>query len=186
VVTREPGGTELGRQLRAILLNADAAPLEPFAELLLYAADRAQHVFEVIDPGLVRGATVLCDRFLDATIAYQGLGRGLGAERVLELHRHPPLDRRPDRTILLDLDIEVALRRARGRDRARGMATHEGRFEAEHIEFHERVRSGYLELARDEPGRIKIVDASGDPTEIESRVDAALADLGLPGLGPAC
>jgi dTMP kinase len=177
VLTREPGGTELGRQLRALLLRPCEQPMDPTAELLLYVADRAQHLIEVIEPALRRGRVVLCDRFLDATVAYQGYGRGLGRERVLALHRHPPLDRRPDRTVLLDLDPELALTRARGRNQDLGLDETEGRFEREELDFHRRVRQGYLELAAAEPGRFRSVDARGGPDEVERRVWQALRDV---------
>ena len=181
VVTREPGGTVSGRRLRAILLEHGAPPLFPTTELLLYAADRAQHVEEVVLPSLRRGAVVLCDRYLDATVAYQGFGRRLGAERVLELHRHPPLDLRPDRTVLLDMDPLLALARARRRNRTDAQLRAEGRMERERIAFHRRVRTGYRTLARSEPGRFRVLSAAGPPGRVESRVRAALCDL-LPAL----
>jgi dTMP kinase len=184
VVTREPGGTAHGRRLRALLLDEGAPPLFPLTELLLYAADRAQHVEEVVLPALRRGAVVLCDRYLDATIAYQGYGRRLGSERVLELHRHPPLDLRPDRTVLLDMDPASALLRARRRNRADARLRAEGRMERERMAFHRRVRSGYRALARLEPARFRVVRAGGAPGSVEARVRAALRDL-LPALDPA-
>jgi len=176
-VTREPGGTRLGRDLRAMLLRPDPKPMHPMTELLLYTADRAQHLAEVVLPALERGDVVLCDRYLDATLAYQGHARGLGVERVLDLHRQPPLDRRPHRTILLDLDPAEGLARARRRNAGQGTDETEGRFEREQVEFHTRVRAGYLDLAAAEPARIRIVDAGGDPDQVESRVLAALRDL---------
>ncbi len=177
VTTREPGGTELGRRLRALLLGTDVAPIAPRVELLLYAADRAQHVAEVIGPALARGAVVLCDRYLDATIAYQGYGRGLGAGAVLALHRDPPLDLRPARTVLLDLDPAAGLARARARNAALGQALTEGRFEDEDLAFHRAVREGYLALAAAEPRRFRVVAAEGDEDAVESRVVDALLDL---------
>jgi len=182
VVTREPGGTALGRGLRALLLAPDDTPIASEVELLLYTADRAQHLTEVVEPALARGRVVLCDRYLDATLAYQGYGRGLGVDRVLALHRDPPLDRRPDRTVLLDLDPELALERARARNEGLGVADSEGRYEQEALAFHRRVRDGYLALAAAEPRRIAIVDARGAPAEVAHRVSLALSDL-LPVLG---
>jgi len=158
------------------LIPQDAPPI------LLYAADRAQHLAEIVVPALDRGAVVLCDRYLDATLAYQGHGRGLGVERVLELHRRPPLDLRPLRTVLLDLDPTEGLRRARHRDRTSGAAATEGRFEAEPTEFHDRVRAGYLVLAAAEPERYRVVDASGDADAVAERVAGAVVDV-LPELG---
>ena len=182
VVTREPGGTELGRRLRAILLDPAMAGMDPTPELLLYTADRAQHLQQVILPALAEQRVVLCDRFLDATLAYQGYGRRLGVERILELHRRPPLDRRPDRTLLLDLDPERSLLRARRRNRKTGVDETEGRFEQEQLEFHRRVRQGYLELAAAEPQRIRVIDAAGEIDEVATLIRQALLDL-LPGLG---
>jgi dTMP kinase len=176
VLTREPGGTVLGRQLRALLLRT-GSPVLPEAELLLYAADRAQHVGETIAPALARGAAVLCDRFLDATLAYQGVARGLGTEAVLSLHRRPPLDLRPQRTVLLDLDPEAALARARGRDAARMEGPDEGRFEAEPHAFHRKVREGYLRLAGAEPERMRVVAAAGSESEVEAAVLREVLDL---------
>jgi dTMP kinase len=177
VVTREPGGTELGRGLRALLLRPTVTPMDPAAELLLYVADRAQHISEVVLPALARGQVVLCDRSLDATLAYQGYGRGLGTDAVLQLHRSPPLDLRPARTLLLDLDPAQAVARARRRNAGEGLDETEGRFERERLEFHRRVRQGYLDLAAAEPARFRVIDASGDPDAVERRIREAVADL---------
>lgn len=176
VTTREPGGTALGRDLRTLLLGHHEVPPTATAELLLYAADRAQHLEEVVEPALARGAIVLCDRFLDATLAYQGYGRGLGCEAVLAVHRRPPLDRRPDRTMLLDLDPAIGVVRARSRNDAGGLSASEGRFEAEAIAFHERVRDGYLLIAA-QAERVRVVDADGTVDEVGARVWAAVHDV---------
>jgi dTMP kinase len=177
VTTREPGGTVLGERLRSLLLDTGGAPMGPVVELLLYAADRAQHIDELIRPALDREEIVLCDRYLDATLAYQGYGRDLGIEVILALHSRPPLDLRPDRTILLDLDPAAAVDRARRRNAELGLTRSEGRFEAEEPEFHRRVRDGYLELAGREPDRFRIVPAGGDPDRIHLAVREAVADL---------
>jgi dTMP kinase len=177
IATREPGGTAIGRRLRALLLDAEGYPVAPATELLLYSADRAQHLIEMIGPALGRGAVVLCDRYLDATLAYQGYGRMLGTDAVLAVHRIPPLDRRPDRTVLLDLDPAEGLARARSRNVSRGTDRCEGRYEMEEIEFHGRVRRGYLDLAAADPERIRVVQAAGSEDEVAARVRAALADL---------
>lgn len=178
LVTREPGGSPLGRRLRALLLEENGGrPIDPLAELHLYVADRIQHVREVVEPALARGRIVLCDRFSDATAAYQGYGRGLGAALVAALHRHPPLDLRPDRTILFDLDAEVGLERARSRNRELGTQASEGRFEGERIEFHRRVRDGYLSLAAADPFRWRIVAAEHELDAVEARVADLLTDL---------
>jgi dTMP kinase len=181
VLTREPGGTEIGRKLRAVLLGSADPPVCPVAEAMLYAADRAQHLTEIVEPALERGAVVLSDRFLDASLAYQGYARGLGCETILRLHRQPPLDRRPDRTILLDLEADRALARARSRNETRGSGFDEGRFEAESTAFHERVRDGYLLLAGQEPDRFRVLDASGPEDEVERRIWDAVRDLVAPG-----
>lgn len=183
VTTREPGGTELGRRLRALLLEPTERPMHPHTELLLYTADRVQHLEEVVLPAIARGACVLCDRFVDATLAYQGHARGLGFEAVRQLHRVPPLAALPDRTVLLDLAPETALERARRRNKGSGSEASEGRFERELVEFHRRVREGYLLLAREDPRRIRVVNAEGGVDDVERRVLAELADL-LPGIEP--
>jgi dTMP kinase len=177
VATREPGGTDLGRSLRALLLRPTDEPMDPLTEMLLYAADRSQHLQELILPALERGEIVLCDRYLDATLAYQGFGRRLGVERILEIHRHPPLDQRPDRTLLLDLDPESSIDRARSRNLGAGLDESEGRFERERLAFHRRVRQGYLELAAAEPERFILIDASGSAGAVERRIQTALAGL---------
>jgi dTMP kinase len=177
VVTREPGGSPLGRRLRALLLGGEVARIEPMAELLLYVADRAQHLRELVEPTLAAGTHVLCDRFLDATLAYQGYARGLDLELIRLLHQKHPLDRRPHRTILLDLDPELGLARARHRNGELGLTISEGRFEREALAFHRRVRDGYLALADAEPFRFRIVAAEGTPDEIAARVADLLSDL---------
>jgi len=183
-LTREPGGTTLGRELRTLLLRPDPQPMSPVTELLLYAADRAQHLAQVVEPALGRGEIVLCDRYTDATLAYQGYGRELGVERIRHLHRHPPLDRLPDRTLVLELDPVVALARANRRNEQQDLASTEGRFEQERIEFHRRVLEGYRALAAAEPERIRIIDADGDADQIERRVLDGVREI-LPELGGA-
>jgi len=177
VVTREPGGSPLGRRLRDLLLGAELARIEPIAELLLYVADRAQHLRELVDPTLAAGTHVLCDRYIDATLAYQGFARGLDLDFIRRLHEKPPLDRRPHRTILLDLDPELGLDRARRRNDELGLETVEGRFERETLAFHRRVREGYLSLAEAEPFRFRIVAAEGSADEIAARIADLLSDL---------
>jgi dTMP kinase len=177
LVTREPGGSILGRRLRSILLEDAATGIERAAETLLYAADRVQHLHDVVEPALSRGTHVLCDRYLDATLAYQGYARGVDLDYIREIHRRPPLDLRPDRTILLDLDPEIGLDRARRRNDDLGLDQAEGRFEREGLDFHRRVRDGYLALAEDDPFRFRIVAAEGGPGTVESRVADLLADL---------
>lgn len=168
-LTREPGGTLIGDQVRKILLDPANAALDPRAELLLYAAGRAQHLAELIGPALEGGAIVLCDRFSDATYAYQGHGRGLNLELIGDLDRLVTGGMRPDLTILLDIEASEGLTRARGRNSRHGLGA-EARFENEQLPFHERVRRGYLELARLESGRFRVVDASPQPEAVHREV----------------
>src|SRR5262245_11970116 len=177
LATREPGGSPLGRQLRAILLAEETVPIGTTAELLLYVADRAQHLHDVIEPALAAGTHVLCDRFLEATLAYQGYARGIDLDFIRALHRRPPLDRRPDRTILLDIDPELGLTRARRRNEELRTGASEGRFELEDLDFHKRVRDGYLSLAEAEPFRFRIVAAEGSAEEVEARIADLLSDV---------
>ena len=169
VLTREPGGTLIGDQIRKILLDPANKALDSPAELLLYAASRAQHLSEVILPALAAGTIVLCDRFSDATLAYQGYGRGLDRNMIRELDRIVTAGMRPDLTVLLDIDAAAGLARARGRNNSRGLER-EARFENEEIAFHERVRRGYLTLAKQEPDRIRVVNASPAPDRIEMEI----------------
>lgn len=179
VVTREPGGCPIADAIRRILLDPDNHSLVPRAELLLYAAARAQHVDEVIRPALAAGAVVLCDRFTAATMAYQGFGRGLDQTVIGELNRLACGDVIPDLTLLFDLAAEEGLQRALARNHDQQL-THEGRFEAEALAFHQRVRQGYLTLAAGHPNWVTI-DARGDESVIATRVQNALTPF-LPGV----
>jgi dTMP kinase len=172
VVTREPGGTPRAERLRELLLERSAEPMPAACELLLMFAARATHVANLIEPALTRGAWVLCDRFTDATHAYQGGGRGLTTQQIdsLAALAHPGLT--PDLTVLLDAPVTIGLARAGAR---RGFAP--DRFEAERQEFFDRVRSAYLVRARLEPGRIRIVDATGTVDEVQRAVQSALGAL---------
>jgi dTMP kinase len=172
--TREPGGCPIADQMRAILLDAENRAITPLSELLLYAAARAQHVQEVIVPAVERGEIVLCDRFTDATIAYQGHGRGLDLDTIAQLNRLATGGIEPRLTVLIDCPAEVGLSRARARIDATTGAREE-RFELESLRFHERVRAGYLALADASPQRFVIVDGTGDVAETEKLVIAALA-----------
>ena len=160
VVTREPGGTALAENIRALVLNARGEPLPPTAEMLLMFASRAVHLANLIEPALRSGRWVLCDRFTDATYAYQGAGRHVSAEAIGTLERFVQGARRPDLTLLLDLPVAVALQRMR----ARGADAPLDRFETERGEFFERVRDGYLARAAAEPQRIVVIDA-GEPAD---------------------
>ena len=171
VLTREPGGTPTGDRIRALLLDSASVMSAP-TELLLYAAARAEHLETLIRPALAAGRTVLCDRFTDATYAYQGYGRGLPLDLIDAIHALPPLATAPDRTVLIDLDPAAALARARRRESSK--TVDESRFEREDAAFHERVRRGYLALAQRAPQRVLVVDGSGGPEGVHRRVLEAL------------
>jgi dTMP kinase len=173
LVTREPGGTDFGIALRKVLLGTDGCRREPICELLLYLADRCQHLKEVIEPALQKGLVVLCDRYQDATRAYQGAARGISDSDIENLTRLLGIVE-PDKTILLDLAPEEGLSRARQRNMNCPIAAAEGRFEAEALEFHKRVREAYLELARRFPQRICSITASGTPDEVFFRIQSLL------------
>lgn len=169
LVTREPGGTKFGLEVRQVLLGTGGARREPMSELLLYLADRYQHLREVVEPALARGAIVLSDRYHDATLAYQGAARGIPRERIDDLARVLDIPE-PGGTLLLDLDPEIGLARARHRNASDAAAGMEGRFEDEEMNFHRAVRASYLELARQHPGRIKVVPAAGTPDEVFAHI----------------
>ena len=171
-VTREPGGTPLAERVRKIVLERGPEDVSPRAETLLMFAARSIHVENLIRPALARGEWVICDRFTDATRAYQGDGRGIDAAWIEQLAAAVHGDLQPDRTLLLDLPVEVGLRRARGRS---GMAA--DRFEAEAVEFFERVRQGYLRIAGHEPERVRVIDAAGALPEVMDQVTRALDSL---------
>jgi dTMP kinase len=175
VRTREPGGTPVGEAIRAILLDPKNRNLTDMTELLLYVADRAQHIVERILPALNQGVLVLCDRFMDATLAYQGYGRGLNRSRIMELNALATNGLKPDLTLLIDLPAEVGLNRAMERNQQKGIADFEGRFEEEALVFHERVREGYLRLAEEEPERFRIVDGTRSPEEAHSQILSLMA-----------
>jgi dTMP kinase len=173
IVTREPGGTATGEQIRALLLNPATSGLSSWAELALMFAARAQHLQEVIVPAVEAGKFVLCDRFTDSSEAYQGGGRQLGSGPILELHRILCGGQQPDLTILMDSDLTASLERARRRDRQRLNSSPSGpalpnetRFERESWEFFRRVAEKYLEIARREPQRVTVVDARSPQAEV--------------------
>ncbi|MCF8085298.1 MAG: dTMP kinase [Desulfohalobiaceae bacterium] len=180
LLSKEPGGSALGGDLRRILLNTATTDLTQEAELFLYLADRAQHVAQVVAPALSRGRIVILDRYIDSTLAYQGRGRGVHPEAIPELNRIASRGVYPDLTFVLDVDARTGLERARGRNAANGAQESEGRFEAEALAFHQRVRQEYLHLAEAHPQRIRLVDASGTQEKIQGEilatVDAFLAE----------
>ena len=167
--TREPGGSDMGKTLRALLLDA-RHEVAPEAELFLYLADRAQHVRQVIRPALARSLPVISDRYADSTIVYQGFGRGLDVENLFRLNEMAVGGLWPDLTILLDVDPAAGLARARARNSETGLTVAEGRFEAEEMAFHQRIRQGYLSWAGQNAGRFRIVDGSASPDEVYARV----------------
>jgi dTMP kinase len=173
VVTREPGGTPRAEQLRKVLLERSDEPMPRSCELLLMFAARASHLANLIEPAVARGAWVLCDRFTDATYAYQGAGRGVAEHDIDALVRIVHPQRQPDLTVLLDAPVAIGMQRAHARNGSDGP----DRFESERSEFFERVRSCYLRRAAREPGRFRIVDASRRPDEVEASVREALAGL---------
>lgn len=162
VRTREPGGCGLGASLRPLLLDVSSR-LDSRAELFLFLADRAQHVAETIRPALERGEWVICDRYADSTIAYQGYGRGMDVERLQMLNDYATGSLWPDRTLLLDLPVETGLARALARNGREGLSRSEGRFEAEEKAFHQRIREGFLDRARRWPERFRVLDATSEP-----------------------
>jgi dTMP kinase len=166
VSTREPGGTELGKKIRSALLDGGKGSVEPLAELLLYAADRAQHTRQVIMPALAAGKVVLSDRFYDATTVYQGYARGFDLELVNQLNELATGGLKPDLTLLFDLDVETGLKRTRRRGYQSGeAAARPDRLDQEPVEFHERVRKAYLEIAAREPQRFRVIPAAGPVEE---------------------
>ena len=167
-ITREPGGTAVGEGIRKILLNSETINLTAAAELLLFYASRSQNIQEKIVPALERGEVVICDRFYDASMAYQGYGRGLPLEFIEKLTDLVCAGYRPDVTILLDIDPETGLTRARARNS--GQVEDEGRFEGEHLSFYGRIRQGYLELAERNPDRIRMIPADRPIEEVASDI----------------
>jgi len=172
IVTHEPGGTELGERLRAAFLDPQWDELDGTVEALVVFASRRQHLLEVIEPALAAGRHVLCDRFTDSTRAYQGYGRGLSQERIEALDRLATGGREPDLTMIFDLPAQRARSRGQGGERAEAGAV--DRLDREKLEFYQRVRTGYLEIARSGGERVRLIDASGTVEETEVRMVALL------------
>ena len=170
-LTREPGGTPISEQIRDMLLNPDHSEMAATTELLLYAASRAQHVSEVIKPALDAGKVVISSRFADATVVYQGYGRGLDLDRIHHLNRIATDGVTPDVTFVLDLPVEIGLQRVQN---SRGGLD---RLESEKIEFHRRLREGYQTIAQQEPQRLKIIDAKVSPKRVYAQIQAAIQPL---------
>ena len=169
VMTREPGGTASGKLIRKLLVEVGSHEIASSTELFLYLADRAQHVNEVILPALKSDKIVLCDRFTDSTVAYQGYGRGIELGLLRQLNHIADQGVQPDLTILLDCPVSVGLARTARRQNP-AEQRQEDRFEREKIEFHEKVRAGFLEMARSEPERFRIVDATPSTEEVTLRI----------------
>jgi len=168
-VTREPGGPPISEKIRKILLDPNHRKLTPFSELLLYEAARAQHINEVIKPFLKKGTTVLCDRFNDATLAYQGYGRKIDLTLIEKLNHLASQGVKPDLTFLLDCPSDLGLKRAVQRNRI-SRNEKEGRFEKEKIQFHHRVRKGYLTIARKEPQRVRVIDTRAGVEKVFEKI----------------
>lgn len=166
VLTREPGGTDIGRAIRAVLLDVESTGMSPLCEAMLYAADRAQHISEVIRPALEAGNLVLCDRFTDSTLAYQSFGRGLERAWVEQLCEVAADGLVPDKTLLLDLPVEEGFRRLAHRRATQDEGRREARLDEETIAFHRRVYAGYRVLAEASPDRFVIIDASRPVEEV--------------------
>lgn len=170
LATDEPGGTPLGKKIREMLLNIGSYAISPRAELLLFVAARVQHVQDVIMPALEEGKWVLCDRFIDATLAYQGFGRGLDLKVIKELHDFSSASLTPALTILIDMPVEEGLRRALGRIARLHGVDREDRFEREDLTFHQRVREGYLALAAEHPERYRIINGARELAAVHEDV----------------
>ena len=177
VVTREPGGTALGDKIRKILLDSSSSGMTPMCELLLYAAARAQHVAEIIQPALAAGKIVLCDRFTDSTLAYQGAARGLDFKVLADLARLAVGAVQIHKTFLFDLPAAVGLQRARVRIQENAGGDKEDRFENERLSFHEKVRQGFLGLVQQEPQRFVVFDATQGVAELHAAVLAATLSM---------
>ena len=169
-VTREPGGTKLSESIRHLLLDHRQTAMGDDTELLLMFAARAQHIAELIRPALEKGEWVLCDRFTDATYAYQGGGRGIAMERIAMLEDWVQGELRPDLTLLLDLPVDVGLSRAGERGEL-------DRFEREKVDFFERVRKAYLDLAAQHPDRYRVIDAAQTVSQVQAQIDAILSEV---------
>jgi len=174
MVTREPGGTLAGDTIRGIFLDP-AIALQAEAELLLVLADRAQHVREILQPAIADGMIVISDRYSDSTVAYQGCGRGLDLALLNYLNDFATGGTRPDRTFVLDCEVEVGL--ARTRARIQGKTRTADRFEGEQVEFHRRVREGFLAIARAEPMRVRVIDSSMPIAQVTATIVRIITEL---------
>ncbi len=176
MITKEPGGSAIGRRIRAILLDPANRDIHPLTELLLYAADRNQHIQEMIRPALSQGKSVICDRFHDSTVVYQGYARKLDTGLIHELNRQVMADLIPDMTFILDLEPKIGLQRAWQEVNQGTRTDRETRFESEDLSFHQRIRAGYLELARQDPARFIVIDSAQDEDTVKKEILQALTD----------
>lgn len=174
VMTREPGGTEIGMKIRRILLDPENRDLTPKAELFLYAADRIQHIEQIILPALKEGKIVVTDRFVDSTTVYQGYARGIDLELVEKINELVLNGLKPDLTLLLDISPGVGLARVRDQFQLGERAESESRFEREELVFHEKIRQGFLTLAQKEKTRFRVIDADRDPDMVKQDVISVL------------
>lgn len=177
IMTVEPGGTSLGGKIRGLLLQQNGGDICAEAEILLFAADRAQHAREIILPAFEKGLVVLCDRFTDATLAYQGFGRGLDLAFIKSINHFATAALKPDLTILFDLPVEDGFRRVAARRTPKGESGGKDRIEGETIAFHQKIREGYLLLAHEDPERFRIIDAGGTIPLIHQAVCSHLDHL---------
>ena len=177
VVTQEPSGTDIGRKIGSILFNSEHYDMRAETEMFLFCAARSQHVREKIIPALEQGKVVLCDRFSDATFAYQGAGRGLDQEFIRLINDYSALNLKPDLTLLFDLPVEIGLQRATDRNNRLKEPSSIDRFERENIDFHRRIREGYLNILRNDPGRFRLIDANRDVNTIQEEVRRHISDF---------
>ena len=170
LITQEPSGTDIGRKIGGILFNREHYSMCAETEVFLFCAARSQHVREMILPALKEDRIVLCDRFSDATFAYQGFGRGLNHDFIKLINDYSAMMLKPNLTLLFDLPVEVGLKRAMDRDNLLKDSSFTDRFERENLDFHNRVREGYLNLYKNEPGRFRLIDATRDIDTIQEEV----------------
>ena len=170
LITQEPSGTDIGRKIGAILFDRGHHQMCAETELFLFCAARAQHVREIIMPALLQNKIVLCDRYSDATYAYQGAARGLNSEFIKAINDYSSLGLKPDLTLLFDLPVEIGLKRAGDRDNLLKDASLSDRFEKESINFHNKVRQGYLDILKSEPARFRLIDATRDAETIQQEL----------------
>lgn len=177
IVTQEPSGTDIGRKIGGILFNREHYDMCAETEMFLFCAARAQHVREIIMPALEQNKVVLCDRFSDATYAYQGAGRGLDPEFIKLINDYSAMGLKPDLTLLFDLPIEIGLQRATDRNNLLKEPSSIDRFEREKIEFHQRIREGYLNIFKNDPKRFRLIDANRDVNAIQEDVRRHISDF---------